>query len=278
MIKLPKEVTAMRTVQTFLKVGSCSETLSNVLNRAYDHPLYHEEHATLPFAGGILQHGKQCGALWGSVLGAGSQAYHIYGEGTRAETASILAAQELVAAFERDNSVLNCIDLIQADWNKPGQVVRYFLRGGFFKCYGMTARFSGIAYQQINATLEKEPDHVPEGPVSCSTVVARRFGVPDLHAVTVAGLAGGIGLCGGGCGALATAIWIISMNKSRATDGKVEIKSAKAQELIARFLQKTGGEMECSAICGKTFQTIDEHAAHLREGGCSELIELLVEA
>lgn len=278
MIKLPREVTAMRTVQTFLKVGSCSETLSNVLNRAYDHPLYHEEHGALPFAGGIMQHGKQCGVIWGSVLAAGAQAFHIYGPGARAETAAILAAQELVEAFELENGNKNCIDLIETDWNNPGQVVRYFLRGGFFKCYGMTARFSGKAYQQINTILETEPQDIPETPVSCATVVAKQLGVPDLHTVTAAGLAGGVGLSGGGCGALAAVIWIRSMNRSRETDGKLEIKSPQVMELVDRFLEQTDGEMECSAICGRRFSSVEDHAAHLREGGCSELLDALVDA
>ena len=37
------------------------------------------------------------------------------------------------------------------------------------------------------------------------------MGESDIHAVMASGLAGGIGLCGGACGALGAAIWILGM-------------------------------------------------------------------
>jgi hypothetical protein len=40
-----------------------------VVDRSFDHELELEEHATMPLAGGINNHGYQCGMLWGSALG-----------------------------------------------------------------------------------------------------------------------------------------------------------------------------------------------------------------
>ena len=96
MTKATSGISSIGTVRTFLKVGTCSEALFNVLDRAFDHPLKLEEHAVMPLAGGIVQHGYQCGMLWGVTLAAGAQAYRLLGPGSQAETEAIIAAQRLV--------------------------------------------------------------------------------------------------------------------------------------------------------------------------------------
>ncbi len=75
MTRAKSGISSIGTVRTFLKVGTCSEALCNVLDRAFDHPLKLEEEATAPLAGGIMLHGYQCGMLWGVTLAAGAQAY-----------------------------------------------------------------------------------------------------------------------------------------------------------------------------------------------------------
>ena len=93
-------------------------------------------------------------------------------------------------------------------------------------------------------------------------------------AVLAAALASGIGLCGGGCGAPGTAIWIMTMDKG--LDSKMEFKDPKALELIEKaFLPNSDYEFECSKIVGRKFENIDDHACFLREEGCSIIIEAL---
>ena len=55
MTKTKSGISPMGTVCTFLRGRACSDTLSHVLNRAFDHPLTIEERAAMPFAGGIMQ-------------------------------------------------------------------------------------------------------------------------------------------------------------------------------------------------------------------------------
>ena len=57
MAKTKKEISSLGTIGTFLKVGTCSEALCNVVDRAFDHRLKLEEHASMPLAGGIMAHG-----------------------------------------------------------------------------------------------------------------------------------------------------------------------------------------------------------------------------
>jgi hypothetical protein len=109
-------------------------------------------------------------------------------------------------------------------------------------------------------------------------MLARRMGQSDMHAVMAAGLAGGIGLSGGGCGALGAAVWITAMNGIRKQGGKVDFKDPAASEVIERFVKTSDYELECSKIVGRGFEGIGDHAAYLRDGGCSELIEVLASA
>src|SRR5512137_1546701 len=89
-------ISSVRTVRTFLTEGACSYTLFHVLNRAFRQPLPEEERAADQFAGGIAQHGYQCGLLWGAALAAGAQAYRLYGAGPQAEAKAIAAGRRLV--------------------------------------------------------------------------------------------------------------------------------------------------------------------------------------
>ncbi|MFC1893216.1 hypothetical protein ACFLYR_04160 [Chloroflexota bacterium] len=80
-----------------------------VVDRSFDHPLELEEYAAIPFYGGIVNHGYQCGMLWGTALAAGAQAYRLFGPGSQAETAAIIATQRLVESFRACTNNINCL-------------------------------------------------------------------------------------------------------------------------------------------------------------------------
>jgi hypothetical protein len=103
--------------------------------------------------------------------------------------------------------------------------------------------------------------------------MARRLGASEQHAVMAAGLAGGIGLCGGACGALGAAIWVAGVKLLGEGATKIAFKAPHAEALIGRFVKCTNYEFECSAICGRKFDGVADHASHLRAGGCSKILE-----
>ena len=108
-------------------------------------------------------------------------------------------------------------------------------------------------------------------------MLAQKMGVSDMHKVMAAGLAGGIGLCGGACGALGAAIWIFSMKSNKEEKGKIDFKDPRALKVIDGFIKSTDYEFECSKIVGREFDDVADHAAFLCEGGCAEVIEALAE-
>jgi len=270
-------ISSLGTVGAFLKGRACSDTLFHVLNRAFAQPMKTEERAALLLAGGMMQHGYQCGMIWGAALAAGAQAYRLFGPGAQAETGAILASQRLVEIFRARNNTINCHDITNLDTSSTNlQMINYFLiKGGTIGCFRMTAEYAPDAFTVIDSVLAEKQFEVQCTPASCATLLAQKMGASDRHAVMAAGLAGGIGLCGGGCGALGAAIWIIGMNSIKNGAGKIEFKNPRAIDAIESFMECTDYELECSAIVGRNFANTDEHAGYLQEGGCSKLIEVL---
>ena len=236
-----------------------------------------EEQASIPFAGGIMQHGFQCGMIWGAVLAAGAEAYRQYGPSPQAEAMAIIAAQRLVESFRKQTNEINCYEITEIDKSSSAmQMIMYFLiKGGTIGCFKMAAKYAPVAFSEINTVLSEKNIEVPSPPVSCAAMLAQKMGVSEMQTVMAAGLAGGIGLCGGACGVLGAAIWIFGLNSIKEGTGKVDFKDSRALKVIDKFLKCTDYEFECSEIVGRKFENIDDHASYLREGGCSKIIEAL---
>lgn len=231
----------------------------------------------MPLAGGIMQHGYQCGMIWGATLAAGAQAYRLLGPGPQAETRAIIAAQRIVESFRSQNNTMNCIDITGMDRSSSAmQMTMHFLiKGGSIRCFRMAAKYAPAAFSEINTALSEKNIEAPPSPVSCSAMLAQKMGVSDMHAVMVAGFAGGIGLNGGACGALGAAIWFMGMNRLREGARKSDYNDPRALDVINKFLKCTNYEFGCAKIVGRKFENINGHAAYLSDGGCSKIIEVL---
>jgi hypothetical protein len=248
-----------------------------VLDRAFDNPLQTEERASMPLAGGIMQHGYQCGMIWGAALAAGAEAHRRFGRGPKTEAAAIIASSRAVAAFRTRHDTIDCFEITDIDKDSSGwkQFKHFLLKLGVIGCFRMASWYGPLALDAIESTLAEEIE-APDAPVSCAAMVVQKMGGNDLHQSMAAGMAGGIGLCGGACGALGAVIWMRGVRKGE-QEGKqkLDFKAPDNLELIERFLKQTDYEFECSKIVGKTFAHVRDHAKHLGEGGCAALIEAL---
>lgn len=236
-----------------------------------------EERALVPLAGGIMRHGYQCGMLWGAALAAGARAHRLLGPGPRAEAAAIAAARRLVESFRAQSDATDCFDITGLDESSsPMQMfTHFFVKGGGVRCFRMAARYAPVAFGEIDAALAAEDGEAPPAPASCAALLARKMGASDLHATMVAGFAGGIGLCGGACGALGAAIWLAGRNRLVEGAPRIGYDDPGAVEVIERFLECSRYEFECSGIAGRKFDGVADHARYLGGGGCSGLIEAL---
>jgi len=94
------------------------------VNSSFGYPLKLEEKASMPFAGGIMQYGYQCGMLWGAALAAGAQAYRLFGPGPQAETAAVTAAQRLVESFRAGTKdEINCLEITEINFQGNDQIL-----------------------------------------------------------------------------------------------------------------------------------------------------------
>lgn len=223
-----------------------------------------------------MQHGYQCGMIWGAVLAAGVQAYRLLGPGPQAETEAIIAAKRLVESFRARNKNINCLEITDARMQTSMQILKVFMKGGFIGCFRMAARYAPAAFNEIHSALSERHMKAPAPPASCAALLAQKMGVSDMHTVMAAGFAGGIGLCGGACGALGAAICIIGMKSIEKGSGKIDFKNPRALDVIERFMKCTNYKFECSEIVGRRFENVNDHAGYLRDGGCSEIIEALL--
>jgi len=231
----------------------------------------------MPMAGGIMQHGYQCGMIWGASLAAGAESYRRFGPGSHSQSLAITASQKLVTSFQKQNNNINCYEITEIDKSSTGmQLISYFLlKGGTIGCFRRAAKYANVALGEINDALSSQETDTPELPVSCAAVLAQKMGVSEKHIAMAAGLAGGIGLCGGACGALGAAIWIIGMRSIKKGDEDLDFKNPEAVDTIERFIKYTDYKFECSEIVGRKFESVHDHAEYVRSGGCSELINIL---
>ena len=95
--------------------------------------------------------------------------------------------------------------------------------------------------------------------------------------VLVAGFAGGLGLSGNGCGALAAAVWMNALIHNRKQTGKSANYDPDKDFTLKAFYEETDYEMQCDKICGQRFKTVDDHTEFVRNGGCKELISVLAD-
>ena len=152
------------------------------------------------------------------------------------------------------------------------------ISGKFWGCYKFADKWAPDAIESANEGLALDQSDLPEKPISCASEVIRKMGGTDKEMVIVSGFAGGLGLSGEGCGALAAAIWMNSLNRVRNKSFKYSLSDPVTEKILNRFYETTDYEMECQKICKKKFETVKEHTEFVENGGCDKLIKVLAEA
>lgn len=266
---LPKD-----TKEVFKEKGTCSRTFFYLLNREFGHLSGPKECAADPLAGGILQKGHQCGMLWGAALALGAETYRRAKDSPQATTVAIRATWHMLESFSARTNTVSCRKITGTDFSSKWQMMRYMLFRTH-RCFGLAEKWGPEAVQAAMESLEQTPNGTPHEALSCAAETARRMGASEEEAATVAGFAGGLGLSGHGCGALAAAIWIKSLTWSRENPGESPFFNPEAKAVLEAFTEAMGPEMECHRICGRRFATVAEHTAFVKDGGCREVMDVL---
>jgi hypothetical protein len=118
--------------------------------------------------------------------------------------------------------------------------------------------------------------------------VVTSAGMKEEDAVLVAGLAGGVGLLGNVCGALAAGVFALSTihylcKDSKKRDSRIrgslqELAGTRykgaATRLRLAFIERFGGAL-CSQIVRRHFKDIEDHSIFIKGGGCQEVIDFI---
>jgi len=169
---------------------------------------------------------------------------------------------------------VNCLEITQTDWNDKWQIAKFMLKGGTIACTRRVMGFARVAYDVIEQALAEAPDAAPSGGGSCAGKMAREMGGSELRVVVAVGLAGGIGMSGSGCGALGAKIWLDGIGDVEQPSG-MNMMTPRSAATFERFYRVTDHELECAAIVGQKFESIEDHTAHVCFGGCSAIIDTL---
>lgn len=267
--------------KTFWKCGACSHAMFHLLNHEFENHKEEEEKASDLLAGGIAQKGHQCGMLWGAALAVGAESYRKYSDKSEANASAITASQYLVKSFVKRTKSADCRDISRVDWesrfNLTIYMVKTIMQGFIFSpCFNLIVKWTPEAIQAANQGLSVKPAHA-QPCLSCASEVVKKMGASDEEAVMVAGFAGGLGLSGDACGALSAVIWYKMLDWGKKNPGKSPsfFNNPDVKMILRAFYIQTDSEMLCSRICGKRFNSIDEHSEYVRSGGCGKLIDSL---
>jgi hypothetical protein len=166
------------------------------------------------------------------------------------------------------------MEITDLDMQKGTGALKFILKGGPIGCFRTATGYAPEVRSGIDGAFAEEQFEAPSPPVSCAAILAQKMGAADIHTVMTAGFAGGIGLSGGACGALGAAIWITSMNQPVEMDG-FSYAHTWIGEVVEAYLESSDYEFECSEVVGRRFENVDDHAAYLHAGGCSQILEAL---
>lgn len=268
----------------FWKRGACSNAMFFLLNHEFDNTKPLEEKASDMLAGGIAQKGHQCGMLWGGALAIGTESFRRHSDRNVAIARAINASRHLVNSFQKRTGTSNCRAITKVDWeNKRDRTIymlKVFAHGFVFShCYNLMVKWTPEAIQAANDGLSENIDF-RQPCLSCATRVVEAMGASDEESLMVAGFAGGIGLSGDACGALAAAIWykMLDWGKKNPGQSSLMFDNPDARKVLNAFEKQAGSEMRCSKICNTMFSSIDEHTDYIKSGGCKDLLETLSKA
>jgi hypothetical protein len=269
----PPKIRGMRRL--FFKKGTCSQTYFYLLNRELGYHYEDEERAIDPLAGGIYQQGYQCGMLWGSAMAIGAESYRRLGDPGKAMAVTIEATQRVMESFRSRTDTIECYEITRCDWGKKGSIAKYMLTGRAVNCFNLAARWAPEAVQAAQEGISDGDDGQKKPLKCCACEVIRKMGGSEKEMAMVAGFAGGLGLSGNGCGALAAAMWMKTLREVRDNIYKMTMTNPTAERLLNIFYEASDYEMMCSEITGKRFNNAEEHSEFIENGGCARVIDAL---
>jgi hypothetical protein len=273
----------------FLRCVACSEASMTTQMRGFGAEDSCYEQAIHAFSGGFMHRGDACGLLTGAALAAGCEARRRFDDDVTASSSALAAAVALAEAFPELTESADCRDMTGASFGTIGGRIRYLRTGTARQCGRTLLEWCGQAHQLIDHALAESARRGPvAGRTNCAVEALRRsapsVGMPAADSVIVAGLAGGVGLLGNVCGALAAGVFALEVARYRRRKarrdsrlrGSIEemfgIRYRGPATMLRRSIEERFGSVLCAEIVGRRFEDVVDHAEFVDGGGCQEVI------
>ncbi len=273
------------TKKVFWKKGTCSQTFCFLLNREFGHLDEPRERATDPLAGGLLNTGHQCGMLWGASLAVGAESYRNNPDRETACTTAINSTRKIMRSFSEQTGTVNCREIIRCNLTTRLGMAKLIVKtilGGFYNspCFNLAEKWAPEAIRTATKGLSVPENSSACKCENCASEMAAKMGANEEETIMVSGFAGGMGLSGNACGALAVAIWLKTLAWCRAHPGETPpyFNNPEVKKIFEAFNDETGGKIRCTEITGRKFGSPEDHDAYMQAGGCRNLIEQLAAA
>jgi len=256
-------------------------------------------------AGGVLNNGSTCGVVIGGAVGiAMLRDRELAGQWTLADEIQLLReVREQVDWFESRFHTSLCREREELNYERItalGLLNPQKAKGCVARAGASMERFTGRRDSVESGepltgegTLFPSPDFGGRGCEHCAAKILAEIraqtgvGSERLERISVA-LDGGIGLSGGGCGALSGALMALGLRyaldtKNTEPDKLKNIYRAMDSEffrkaiLLANGFIKEFGALECSRLSGRKFKDWNEFSAFRNSDSCDRLNKFVTE-
>jgi hypothetical protein len=279
----------------WLKCISCSEASMTTQLRSVGEGHGAFEQASHALSGGFMHTGRACGLLTGAILAAGVQARVRFDDDDTAIAAAVFTAGRLAQAFPSLTGSVNCGEITGIDLRSLAGRLRYMRNGSGSRCGHFHMKWGSQANGLIEESLLQCDDRgLTRTCSNCAVAtlrkLARAVGLVPRDSVMVAGLAGGVGLLGNVCGALAAGVFAFSATRyldrpdaprdSWLRGGLQELAGSSYKGELNRLRLAFTGEFGsdlCIDIVGRRFADGDDHSDYVADGGCREVVDFVAQ-
>ena len=184
--------TAHQAKKAFWQCGTCSRTFGHLLDQDFAHPNPDAEQALDSLAGGIMNHGHQCGMLWGSALAVGAEAARQEKDPVKMQQRAVAATQSIMDSFQEETETVNCREITHCDLTTRKGMARLMLMtflGGFYysPCFRLAGRWAPQAVSVARDSFADNLDTPASACRNCASEVVARMGGSTEEQAMVAG-------------------------------------------------------------------------------------------
>ena len=279
----------------WLRGVACSEASMTTQMRGFgfEEPVYEE--ALHAFSGGFMHLGYACGLLTGAAMAAGFLARERFDDDATSSVAALYATIRLAKAHLELTGSVNCREITEVDLTNMGGRLRYLREGKGRMCGRLHLKWSPQAHGLIEKAFTEFEERLPDQAcANCAVKTMEKItaltGIDAKDAVLVAGFAGGVGLLGNVCGALAAGAYALLLSRqleqehkkrdSRMRGSMHELAGASYRgpvtQLRLTFIERYDSEL-CLQITERQFQDIEDHSDFIEQGGCREVIKFVAD-